>query len=69
MGNSDERIDIRNKANEKANKIIKGMKYLEDNILKEEIKNRVKSDKAGNKNVNVSSKNKKFNLNIFVYSE
>ena len=69
MGNSDERIDIRNKANEKANKIIKGMKYLEDNILKEEIKKRVKSDKAGNENVNVSSNNKKFNLNIFVYSE
>ena len=69
MGNSDERIDIRNKANEKANKIIKGMKNLEDNILKEEIKKRVKSDKAGNENVNISSKNKKFNLNIFVYSD
>ena len=69
MGNSEEKIDIRNKANEKTNEIIKKMQYLEKAILTEEIKNRGKNDSKNNQDLNNNSSNvKKFNLNIFLYT-
>ena len=69
MGNSEEKIDVRNKANEKTNEIIKKMQYLEKAILTEEIKNRGKNDSKNNQDLNNNSSNvKKFNLNIFLYT-
>ena len=72
MGNSNKKDNLKNKANEKADELMKKKESLENSLLTEELSKREgddkKKDKKKSKKKNLSSKKTKFGLNIFMYS-
>ena len=73
MGNKNNKEILVNKANEKADQIMQEKKILESNILKEEINKRdlenTKKDNEKSKKKITDTNKKKFELNIFMYSD